>query len=220
MTQYSKQRMTRCAGNTYVKGKYMRILLLAGCIGAVLSGCGEKAPYEDTGWEIIQSDDDSTASDTHMGDIIADTESSAADVEITIPAGLAGDEVSDDHIAYVDEDTANITYSLSENEQDSIVRQLAEEITESIAVILADKEYYPDIAAISPNADYTEFTIALKDGNMNVYESMLVMSFFIVGDKYQIYSGVPAGEAVTVVRYVDSATEAVISEADSTSMEN
>lgn len=232
---YAK-RAARCAGHTYIKGKYICILLLSGCICAALSGCGEKAPETDAGWEVIQPDADSAASadaGNSAGD--ADTEGAGADVgtgtdvkpaaenantEITIPAGLAGDEVSDEHITYVDEDSANITYSLSEDEQGDIVRQLSEEITDSIATILADKEYYPDIVSISPSGDYTEYTIALDGGNMNVYESMLVMSFFIVGDKYQIYNGVPAEDAVTVVRYVDSATGAVISEADSTSMEN
>lgn len=54
---------------------------------------------------------------------------------------------------------------------------------------------------------------------MNTYEAMLAMSFYIIGDKYQIYCGVPEQDAVTIVRYVDADTGDVINEADSSSMD-
>ena len=47
---------------------------------------------------------------------------------------------------------------------------------------------------------------------------MLVMSFYTVGNRYQIYNGVPADEAVTTVIYINDSDGSVVSESDSTSM--
>lgn len=193
--------MRHMGQKNYIKifKKELHILLFLGCMCTTLSGC---------------------VKNTSQDFMLPEAEIIYDDTEITLPAGLAGDEVSDAQITNVDEDTGNITYSLSGNERSDIISQLAGEITESISVILDDKDHYPNITSITPNDDYTEFTITLADGNINVYESMLVMSFYIVGDKYQIYNGVNSEEAVTIVRYIDSATGAVISETDSTSMKN
>lgn len=204
--------------------KYLNALFILGCVCAALSGCGgNNAEAEDSAGALTQSDADSLhtdTSDTPGGIILSEPEVIYEDADITIPAGIAGNEVSDEQIINIDEDNASITYSLSRNERSDIIRQLSGEITESIDVILADKDHYPNITAITPNDDYTEFTIALTGGNINTYESMLVMSFYIVGNKYQIYNGVSAENAATVVRYVDSVTGSVISETDSSLMEN
>lgn len=199
----------------------LHLLLLICCIFAVLTGCAENtSESENDLGTAAHNNTDSAATDTYQDFTLPEAEIIYEDADITLPAGLAGDEVSDEQITNVDEDTANVTYSLSGNERSDIISQLSGEITESISVILGDKDHYPNIKSITPNDDYTEFTIAIADGNINVYESMLVMSFYIVGDKYQIYNGVSSEDAVTVVRYVDSATGAVISETDSTSMKS
>ena len=54
---------------------------------------------------------------------------------------------------------------------------------------------------------------------LNLYESMLVMSFYTIGNRYQIYSGVLPEDAVTTVIYVNAADQTVISRSDSTSVE-
>lgn len=199
----------------------IHIMLIISCMCTVLSGCAKNTSLNENDIEAsAQYNSDLSDSDKYQDFTLPEAEIIYDDADITLPAGLVGDEVSDEQISNVDEDTANVTYSLSGNERSSIISQLADEITESISVILGDKDHYPNITSITPNDDYTVFTITLADENMNIYESMLVMSFYIVGDKYQIYNGVNAEDAVTVVRYVDSATGAVISETDSTSMRN
>lgn len=200
---------------------YLNALFILGCVCAALSGCARNnVETEDSTGTLTQSDAGSLHTDTSDEITLSEPEVIYEDADITIPAGIAGNEVSDEQIINIDEDTASITYSLSGNERSDIIRQLSGEITESIGVILADKDHYPNITAITPNDDYTEFTIALTGGNINTYESMLVMSFYIVGNKYQIYNGVSAENAATVVRYVDSVTGSVISETDSSLMEN
>ena len=196
-------------GNVF-HGKYgicalCRLFALC-CLCISLAGCGKA---EDDG-------DDVMIPDSETADSLND--SGFTDAEISVPAGLVGDEVYGKQAAYTDEDGSHVVYALSGDERGDIVRGLSDELADSIEVILADDDRYPDIEGITANEDYTEFTIALTDGNMNIYESMLAMSFYIAGNKYQIYSGVSADDALTVVRYVDSATGNVVSETDSRSM--
>lgn len=144
-----------------------------------------------------------------------------SDTDITIPSVLVGDELSQikTDITAADNGDGTVTYSIKGEVRTDILNQIASDIKDSIQTILDDNDYYPDITAITPSEDYTCFTISLKDGQMNIYESMLVMSFYTVGNRYQIYNGVPAEKAITTVIYRNDSDGAIISETDSTSME-
>jgi hypothetical protein len=160
---------------------------------------------------------------TNSGEFEVETENvvseiSFEDSEITIPAGLVGDEVSEDKIVSVDSDSGDVTYALTGSERSDVVKGIISEIDDSINTILADDEYYPDVESISYNNDYSEFNIALKDGQANIYESMLSMSFYTIGNKYQIYYGTKAEDAFTTVTYTNSSTGEVIATGDSSSL--
>lgn len=152
---------------------------------------------------------------------IPQAEEKLSDADITIPSVLVGDELSQiqTDAAATDNGDGTVTYSLNGEALTNILNQIAADITDSIQTILEDDDYYPNITAITPSDDYTSFTISLTDGQMNIYESMLVMSFYTIGNKYQIYNGIPAEQAVTTVIYINSSNGAIISETDSTSME-
>jgi len=143
------------------------------------------------------------------------------DADITIPSILIGDELSQIQAdnTPVDNGDGTVTYSLKGGELDSILQQIADSLSDSIQDILDNDDYYPNITAITHDADYTSFTISLSNGQMSMYESMLVMSFYTIGNRYQIYSGVPADQAVTTVIYINNADNSVISRTDSTSVE-
>jgi hypothetical protein len=143
-----------------------------------------------------------------------------SDADITIPSVLVGEELAQvqTEIATTDNGDGTVTYSLNGEALTDILNQIAADIADSIQTILDDDDRYPDITAITPNEDYTSFTISLKNGQMSIYESMLVMSFYTVGNRYQIYNGVPADEAVTTVIYINDSDGSVVSESDSTSM--
>ncbi|MCM1264397.1 MAG: hypothetical protein NC313_16925, partial [Butyrivibrio sp.] len=160
-------------------------VLLAGCAGKD----SETGSNSDT---LMQNDSNSGKSSETM---LPEPEIIYDDAEITLPAGLVGEEVSDADISNIDEEAETVTYSLSGNERSEILTGLADDINNSISVILADKDHYPNITAITPNDDYTEFTIALEGGTFNTYESMLSMSFYIIGNKYQMYNGVSDTDA-------------------------
>lgn len=139
--------------------------------------------------------------------------SNLPDAKITIPATLAGDELTD---VSVENAGDNITYQLDGDTRTQILNDLASEIQTSIDTILADKEYYPNISDITVNSDCTEFTIYLTTDEPNLYESTLMMSFYTVGDRYQIYNGVSAEDAKTTVIYINAESGAELARTDST----
>ena len=144
-----------------------------------------------------------------------------SDADITIPSILIGDEIAQTRAdgAATDNGDGTVTYSLKGSEIDRILYQIAANLSDSIQDILDNDDYYPNVTAITHDAEYTTFTISLSDGQMNLYESMLVMSFYTIGNRYQIYSGVLPEDAVTTVIYVNAADQTVISRSDSTSVE-
>lgn len=144
-----------------------------------------------------------------------------SDADITIPSILIGDEIAQTRAdgAATDNGDGTVTYSLKGGEIDRILYQIADNLSDSIQDILDNDDYYPNVTAITHDAEYTTFTISLSDGQMNLYESMLVMSFYTIGNRYQIYSGVLPEDAVTTVIYVNAADQTVISRSDSTSVE-
>lgn len=147
---------------------------------------------------------------------------SQADADVTIPSILIGDELTqlDADNTASDNGDGTVTYALKGEEINEILNHIAQNISDSIQNILDDNDRYPNITAITSDDGYTTFTISLSDGQMSIYESMLVMSFYTIGNRYQIYSGVPADQAVTTVIYINAADNTVISKTDSTSVEN
>jgi hypothetical protein len=144
-----------------------------------------------------------------------------SDADITIPSILIGDEIAQTQAdsAATDNGNGTVTYSLKGGEIDRILYQIADNLSDSIQDILDNDDYYPNVTAITHDAEYTTFTISLSGGQMNLYESMLVMSFYTIGNRYQIYNGILPEDAVTTVIYVNAADQTVISRSDSTSVE-
>ena len=112
----------------------------------------------------------------------------------------------------------NITYELDGKTRTQILNELAAEIQTSIDTVLADKEYYPNISDITVNSDCTEFAIYLTTDEPNLYESTLMMSFYTVGDRYQIYNGVSAEDVKTTVIYKNAESGTELARTDSTSI--
>ena len=188
-------------------------IVLSLVIFTALAGCSGKAAAGDN-----------SQNESESAPVIREVDN-LPDADITIPSGLVGTEITD----IMDQSSANyserdnqdgtITYSLSGNDRKEIVNNISNEIMASIKEILDNDEYYPDITDITPNEDCTCFTIEVNNKEMNLYESMLTMSFYTAGNKYQIYNGVDAKDAKTVVIYQASDTGEIISQSDSSAMD-
>lgn len=162
------------------------------------------------------------------------------DATITIPSTLVGNEAdlllpvspetipddsaeeSDSSLETDETDTSQapmVTYHIDGDTRTELVNEITKELEESVSSVLADKYYYPDITDIQVNENASEFTIFLSSEQPNLYESTLVLSFYTIGNKYQIYLGVPAEEAVTTVIYKNAETGEELARTDSTSMQ-
>ena len=177
-----------------------------------------------TGCAANQKSENTSSSD--LASIIQEVQS-LPDAEINIPNALVGNEITEENAVLIteseeesDEETpkSSSTYSISGEERTNIVNGLSQDVIDGINNILSNKDQYSNIVSIIPNEDCSEFTISVKDGQINIYESMLIMSFYTMGDKYQIYNGVPAEEVKTIVRYINASTGELIVESDSTQM--
>lgn len=149
-----------------------------------------------------------------------------SDADIIIPSGLVGNELAQVQAEASPEAASDSnsgdnldTYSLSGGERKDILYQMSDDMAASIQAILDNEDCYPNVTNITHSDDYTLFTIFLKDGQLNTYEAMLVMSFYTAGNKFQIYNGTPYEKAVTTVMYVNDADGTVISQSDSKSMQ-
>lgn len=159
------------------------------------------------------------------------------DATITIPSTLVGNEAdlllpvspetppadsSEESASYQETDSSQapmVTYHIDGDTRTELVNEITKELEESVSSVLADKYYYPDITDIQVNEDASEFTIFLSSDQPNLYESTLMLSFYTIGNKYQIYLGVPAEEAVTTVIYKNAETGEELARTDSTSMQ-
>lgn len=159
------------------------------------------------------------------------------DATITIPSTLVGNEAelllpvspetapadsseeSDSYQETASSQAPMVTYHIDGDTRTELVNEITKELEESVSSVLADKYYYPDITDIQVNEDASEFTIFLSSDQPNLYESTLMLSFYTIGNKYQIYLGVPAEEAVTTVIYKNAETGEELARTDSTSMQ-
>ena len=200
--------------------KITKMILFLTFLLFTLGGCGKKEDTADIGLTKEVSD--------------------LPDATITIPSTLVGNEADTllpvtpeaDMEQTGDETTSSeetdetapaqapmVTYQMDGDTRVEVLNDIARELEESVNAVLADKYYYPDITNISVNEDATEFTIFLNSEKPNLYESTLMLSFYTIGNKYQIYMGVPAEEAVTTVIYKNAETGEELARTDSRSME-
>lgn len=182
-----------------IKKYHLIQALLCASILCFTTACGSKP---------IEEEPDNREAIIEEAEILPDT-------EITIPATLVGEELADIPVESTDEDN-NVTYHVDGETQSQLVSGLSSEIQTSIDTILADKEYYPNVSDITVNSDCTEFTIYLTTNQPNLYESTLMMSFYTVGDRYQIYNGIPAEDAKTTVIYINAESGEELARTDST----
>lgn len=120
--------------------------------------------------------------------------------------------------AAAQEQVKTTVYHVDGETRSRIVNETAEKVETQIETVLSDREMYPLITDIEAEQDCSEFRIYMKEGNMNLYEMALQMSFFILGDKYQVYIGKPVAEAVTTVVYINATSGQEIYRVDSASM--
>ena len=130
----------------------------------------------------------------------------------------AGEKSQGNTVVKTDE-RGNATIDFDGDDRTNVVNSVAREIENGIVDVLGNDLVYPNITDIKVNSDCSEFTIYISTNQPTAYESMLVMSFYMMGNKYQIYNGVSEREARTTVIYVNSNTGSEIARSTSDDMQ-
>lgn len=110
-------------------------------------------------------------------------------------------------------------YHLSGEEQTEKARQVAAQIEDSINQVLADKDFYPNVTAISVNPECTEFNVTFSSRELSLYENVLHMSLCIVGNRFQLYQGKQESDLMTVVNYIDESSGEIFNTINSQEIE-
>lgn len=154
-----------------------------------------------------------------LGDIEVDE--NLFDVEITVPADFVGETTqeeldakakeSDIHSITLNED-GSATYVMSKAQHRKLLEDMAASINESLSEI-ANSEEFPTITDIQANDDFTEFTVTVTTEELGLSESMSVLTLYMSGGLYGIFSG---ETPVNIhVDFVNADSGEVISSADS-----
>lgn len=201
-----------------------KALVLIICLGLF----GMSACSKDT--TITKSSDDNvnyldtTPTDTSDENVV-NVDEGLLTVTLTIPANLMGETTQADIDKAVSEkgfisgilnDDGSATYVMTKAKHKEIIDEMAESMDKSIQDIV-DSNDYPNIVSVTHNKDFTDFEIKYAADEVDLVDSFMVYTFYLIGWTYGAYSGQSAENIH--VEYVSSDTGDIISEANSRDIE-
>ena len=217
-----------------MKKKLISLLLIA---AIVLSGCGgtkdpatnsnanpdTSAAALETTSENPQEETTEAMSDLEaIGDIKVEQE--LFDVTITVPADFVGTitqeeldakSVENGYKATLNDD-GSVTYVMTKKQHTQMMDDISKSLNDSLAEMVGSEDY-PNITAITANADFTKFTVTTKNTEPDFAESFAVIAFYTYGGMYHIFNGTTVDNIL--VEYVNADSGEVISTANSKDME-
>ncbi len=190
------------------------------------AGCGNKAKdnntAENTAEAASKKEENSSGETENSGKIEVDKK--LFDITVTIPANLAGD-ISDDEIAEVSEQDG--VKSVTKNEDGSITyvmskarhKQIMEEMKTNMDAALQDmveSGEYPSYSAISANDDFTEIKVTTNSDQLNLKESLSVITLYMYGGMFNAFNGTPVDNVH--VEFINEKSGEVVGRFDSRNM--
>lgn len=176
------------------------------------SPVNENDEIEDEGWDKLES----------LGKI--QTENGIFFVEITIPADLAGSEITQESIdanagetytsGVLNED-GSVTYKMTKKQHKAMMDTIIESLDNALQELVDDENNA--ITEIRHNKDFTEFDVTLSTTELGLTESFLVLGFYMYGGMYAIFTGEEA-DNIRVNYYAPDGT--LIETANSAEMNN
>jgi len=192
--------------------KKVTVLLLAGLLA--LSGCGESRPADETvPEETAQSakeeeketeqavtpeeetvDDPTWEALESLG--MVETENGLFYVSITLPAEMAGTEVTQESIdanagetytsGKLNED-GSVTYKMTKAQHKAMLEQLSKTIDDALKEMSESGEYA--ISEVTHNDDFTSFDVKLTGDDLGFAEGFMTIAFYMYGGMYSIFTG-------------------------------
>lgn len=174
---------------------------------------------------IEESTEESTTEDLNaLGDIEVDE--NLLSVEITLPPDFTESLTTQEAVdASVEESgyksgtlnsDGSVTYVMTKSMHTQILEEMSININTSLDEMVGS-ESTPNITDISANDDFTEFTVTTKSTELDMTESFSVLTFYMYGGMYGIFTGVTP-DNVTVT-YINADSGEVIETANSEDME-
>ena len=144
----------------------------------------EEDAIDDPAWDALNS----------LGEV--KTENGLLYVYITMPAELAGEEVTQEKLdegagttytsATLNED-GSVTYKMTKKQHKAMLDAMNASIDEALNEIVSSDDYA--ISEITHNADYTSFDIKLTTEELGITEGFMVLAFYMYGGMYSILAG-------------------------------
>ena len=105
------------------------------------------------------------------------------------------------------------TYTFDREDYNRLLREMHRDISDQGSRLIAEGTY-PSWHRCTINGDISLVTIEVEAAQWHTWEQLGAMSFIFDGWMYQVYSGVPADEAGTVVQFLNRETGELIIEMD------
>lgn len=119
------------------------------------------------------------------------------DVTLNIPPDLVGDTTQEELDATCKEkgfksivlnDDGSATYTMTKEQHKKLMEEYKIQIDNTINEMIGSEDY-PNITSIEANDNYTEFTVATKNKELDMAESFSAMSFYMYGGIYNAFNG-------------------------------
>lgn len=175
-------------------------------------GIGEEEQSTEEGLDQIEA----------IGDI--DVDKNLFDVTITVPKDFIGETTQEELDAKAKEkgfksatlnSDGSVTYVMTKAQHKEMLEEISTNINNSLAEFV-ESDSTPNITDIKANDNFTSFTITTKNEEPDLAESFMVLSLYMYGGMYAIFSG---DEVDNIhVDYVNATSGEIISSADSKDM--
>lgn len=146
---------------------------------------------EDEGWDKLES----------LGNV--KTENGIFYVYVTVPAELAGSDITQESIdakageTYTSgkiNDDGSVTYKMTKKQHKAMMEGIRESFDSNFAEITASADNA--ITKIEHNDNYTKFDITLSTNEVGLGESFMALAFYVCGGMYGIFSGEQPKEVI------------------------
>lgn len=148
------------------------------------------------------------------------------DVKLTIPAKFLENKTQEEldaitkkegykEITLNEDGTA--TYVMTKNQHKKLLKEMSDTINEALQDMV-NSEDYQSITDIKVNDNFTDFTITTTHEELDLNESMVILSLYMYGGMYSIFEGKEVDNIH--VSYVNAETGNIISESNSKDLDN
>ena len=143
-------------------------------------------------------------------------------VEVTMPAAFFEDETPEEIQANAKEqgvisctinDDGSVTYKMTKAKRREMLNGFKKAIDDTIQDYTSGGENAPSsYKSISYNSKVTQFDVRVDRAayENSFFDSLYVMSFYMLGGYFQIFDGVPEDQVNVIVNYIDDSTGEII----------